>query len=762
MRRTVLFLNLVLVAIVYSIFPVEHFESPKTAVLITIALVAFVMWINSLFQTDKPAQTFFKNLKSALQDPIGLGFLVFSVSALVSTITSISPRISFWGTPESGAGLSVIFAYVVLYFATKAWFKDPRDAQKLATACLFTSTVSCAYAFLQSASYDPVSWSRVLTPYGVLRPLGTLGHPNFFSAYLTMSIPILANLSYTAFGQKRWGLVLGTIALGGAYFVAIILTQSRGSWLALAAVTCVLAIGLFGLGKLKYAKRVLVVIASVAVMLVAIAKMPQNKFPEQSRSEAFVFSIQDRIQNITELGSARAEYWRTGLKIFKQYPLFGSGLDTFQLAFQHLRPANYWLEEWAGTPHKAHNEIINTMATQGIFGLLALMILTAGILFTARNKWTNAGQSQKRFILALFAGIVGFYVQGISSFTVSTTGSLFVTFCALLSISNEEPEVSSEHALNINWYYHGLLGGVLLTCAIFFHNFLPIDGSSQWQLALLIALAVLTATLVFFAELRLEKFELPLKAIRNGVVVSASALAITLVWLKVIAIPLSGSLVAKSASDLATASPEIALALYERAVSYDRGSDRLVMNVGYTASDISAKSTDRKTKVDHLRLAIRAFEHAVKLVPEDAGYHYSLGQVLVTYTLDDIAQHNLTNSALDELSTAVRLEPNNPIYLSGAINASVLLGDLSRARPLIEREVALYPNHAIGHYHKGHLLTLMKDYLGASSELRIALNSRRFPSTRTETNFDESLREQTIKELNFAIERVSGVKKAAD
>jgi O-antigen ligase len=65
---------------------------------------------------------------------------------------------------------------------------------------------------------------------------------------------------------------------------------------------------------------------------------------------------------------ARVEYLKTGAKIIKDFPLFGTGPDTVDIVFQNPK---YGLGEIARKNVHLHNNFIQIAAERGIFAFLA-------------------------------------------------------------------------------------------------------------------------------------------------------------------------------------------------------------------------------------------------------------------------------------------------------------------------------------------------------------------------------------------------------
>src|SRR4051794_18931868 len=110
--RWLLALHLLLVPLVFSTHTVEAFEANKIALLLTTAVLVGALALWSWLPR-------FDALPSLRDDWISLGFVLLALSALVSTIFSVSPLLSWRGDHANGFGLRTVLAYLVLFFATR-------------------------------------------------------------------------------------------------------------------------------------------------------------------------------------------------------------------------------------------------------------------------------------------------------------------------------------------------------------------------------------------------------------------------------------------------------------------------------------------------------------------------------------------------------------------------------------------------------------------------------------------------------------------
>jgi hypothetical protein len=194
-------------------------------------------------------------------EPISLAAAGFAVSAVISTVVSISPRTSFFGGIESLAGLTTVLSYLVILLAARRFVTDVRHANRLLTAAVIAAGATASYAILQVLRLDPYPWEQSSSVGGFVRPFSTLAHANTRGGYLVTALPLVGYFAFRSTGIRRALAVL--IAIDSV--AAIGLTLTRSAWLALAAIT---AMGVITALRNGHLKRVTVGVGLAAVVVV--------------------------------------------------------------------------------------------------------------------------------------------------------------------------------------------------------------------------------------------------------------------------------------------------------------------------------------------------------------------------------------------------------------------------------------------------------------------------------------------------------------
>ena len=488
--RWTLAVHLVLSPLLFWPGAAETFELHKVALLTATSLVVGALGIMGWLRTPSLKRI----VLTLCEDWIALGMILCVLSAALSTMLSVSPVISWRGDHGSWFGLRTVLAFVVLFFATRSVCKTVGDAVPLFAATAVATLLASVYGLVQVAGRDPVSW--VIPPYyhGQFRPFSTLGHPNTFGAYLAMALALTAELARRALrvcpesrgarfqrarsrlvgtlktcptsltGQTisvwRWfvGALLVVVGLTAAALLA--LTLSRAAWLAAGCMMVVLTLAWRCAGNRRASLLLL------AVLLAGVGCLP-------------LVGLQ-RVRDFFN-DEGRWSIWSTTWQLFLDRPICGWGTDAFRLAFGTHRLPQFWHTESSGTPARAHSDLLNLLATQGIVGAIAGLVLVAGLVRAGVRCWRKEALPHRATVGAVIAALVAFFVQGLFGFTVAGTGVLFVTLAALLSrwscARTQAPPLPS----TMPWFYWParLAVGVAAVVALWMGVVQPLEAHRQ-------------------------------------------------------------------------------------------------------------------------------------------------------------------------------------------------------------------------------------------------------------------------------------------
>jgi O-antigen ligase len=656
-----LFLQLLLSPLLFSRFTVDAFEFPKIVLLEWVVLLLTTLGLMALVGRlcAGSSGAIFRAGWEVLRDPVCIGVLLFLFAAVGATLHSISPHTSLYGANESYAGLTTVLAYTVLFFATRTLCVKPEEGRRLLVAPLLGVVATSIYALLQVFGWDPLAWENISSFDGFVRPFATLGHPNFLAGYLVTAFPLFFTARPAGHRHWLWALLLGLA--GALALVIIVLCLSRGAWLAL---TCILVtLGAGGFRRFVRSGRVLALAPPSLAVVVVLGglcwAMPTLRQ-----------TVAERVRHLSA-PAGREHLWQASLRLFRDRPVLGWGLDAYGLAFPRQRTAAYAQSEWNVTPTKAHNEFLQILATEGLIGAAAVLVLMVGLLTAIVRAWRRSNSEDRWYLVALSAGTVGFAVQALFSFTVAGCGTLFVTYAALLSRCGA-PLLSGQVIVPVS---RRDFRGTPRACTR-----IRLAG---WCLQGVVGLAALAVAI-----------QCLLPKLRADLACSAGE------------------------SQLSTA-PTAALGELRRATTLNP--DRALYWSKLAGGEKAV--ADSQLGEEHRRVlwrAAQAFQRAVDLVPVCAEYHANLGRILGELALEGCVP---AGQAFSELDAALEADPANAFLLADAGRLALLLGEDARSRQYTLRGLELFPDFATFKAHLGYLALRQNQLPEASRWLTDAVTS---------------------------------------
>ena len=342
-----------------------------------------------------------------------------AVSLVISTAASVNRRLSLTGS--NWRCWSLITQLAVLGFA---WLAAQQAPRALLRAIAAGGLLTAAYGIAQYFGFDPLLDPRVYHVgegiWAIVRPPSTLGHADYFGSWLLFVVFAgLALASAKTSPAWKW-LARFTVLLGS---IAIILSGTRAALAGLIAG----AVFLMAWRGLRVTRPMitaaLVIIAAGALFYIS---------PGGAMLRARVHWV---IQE--PAGGARLLLWRDTLQMASHRWLAGYGPETFTAAFaRHASPqlAHSYPDFYYESPH---NFVLDVLASQGVTGVLLLLLLGAAGFLAA---WKVRPEPRAA---ALAAGLAAMTVAGqFASFTMPTGLAWYVTIAMLVSLASRESPAS--------------------------------------------------------------------------------------------------------------------------------------------------------------------------------------------------------------------------------------------------------------------------------------------------------------------------------
>ena len=352
----------------------------------------------------------YKPVDNCLNRPITI-FLLFN---FISIFLSEHPNVSF----EGFMGKSLQSAF--LYFNFIECINSRKRLKIFLTILLVSCLLICANGFYQY--FEGHGFIHGCMYSG--RMASSLRQANDFAAYLVVVIPILFGLFVTGVCKQKQidaqqlpdsftthfcKLKILTFIVFVLAVVCLGLTYSRGAWIGF-----FLSLAVFGVTNRKMFLPF--VLVTVIFFSVFYPRLTEKRIPI---NDAKSFKEQNN----------RLGYWKRALDIIKDYPVFGSGLNTYSLVSQRYTVG------WGGYPHNSYLQLTSETGIVGISIFLWMLIALFTSSFQARKKIKV--QSLRILLLGFSTGLLGFLIHSFfdtSFYSVQLGSLLWIVIGLVISV----------------------------------------------------------------------------------------------------------------------------------------------------------------------------------------------------------------------------------------------------------------------------------------------------------------------------------------
>ncbi|KAA0249794.1 MAG: tetratricopeptide repeat protein [Candidatus Jettenia sp.] len=380
---------------------------------------------------------------------IDIPILAYIGVFIISSILSINPIMSLFGTYKRFEGLTATVCYIFLFYTTVNFVTTKKRFYFLLISIITGAAISSCYGIAQHIGFDMFKWSS----FEARRVFSTFGNPVFFSTYLVMALPLAVVLFLgNSFERKESPpvrspyIVWFFFALSLIIYTTFWLTNTRACFVALLGGLIPL---FFFVSKWRLTKRYKNVILIVLYILIGVAfnvrhetsvikhftadvKAADSPESSVSKGESKELPDFDNTQNksrpwitahLSVAGSSfsRIFQYLAALEIMKDYPVFGIGPDTIGIIYQKNLAKVFSLRESdRGFPFprqdRIHNDILDTVVTRGIFGLGTYLWLLAAFGIYIGKNYKKLTSENKLLMLGLLTGVLCYLIQNEFSF----------------------------------------------------------------------------------------------------------------------------------------------------------------------------------------------------------------------------------------------------------------------------------------------------------------------------------------------------------
>ena len=463
---------------------ISHVEVPKVVLLrILVALMVVTTLYKIIltkdskkFRLNLTIKTFCVFVKQKHYSWAFIAIVFLGISTLIATLFSTSFQTSLWGAipKQDGHALVNVFSYLALFFIIATNVKTKRQLNRLVMSIIALGAILGILGILQNLGYDPFQFAGYTNMARV--PL-TMGNPIFAASVLCLTIATtLITCSVVTYTRKPhtksrispiyqhilWILILSLQIIG------LIHTLSRGAWVSVIILTCILCIGMsICIGWKVALKASMIFAVATIISLSVIMVMDQEDGQPTSQIVDRISSIQSDVLD-GDLNQ-RIPIWLSSWQIIVSRPWFddqlapnkwlgivtGYGPDMFRFVFPLNSPLDKSDTYLPIEAHNAHNVFLHQLFEQGVLGLLSALLLFISILVPSilllRNKSPVLSIEYRIVLVGIIATIMGRTIeQSVGIARISDLTVFWIMLGVMIALPNILSKESSIDAEDIN------------------------------------------------------------------------------------------------------------------------------------------------------------------------------------------------------------------------------------------------------------------------------------------------------------------------
>lgn len=681
----------------------EFFEFNKLA-LLTVITVLLIL----LLGVKVIAGSSIQFIKSGLEIPLFIYLGIF----LLATLFSIDKTASIWGSQgrwfPSLAGFVILF---VFYYVSAPNFTDPKNIKLAIYALIGGGTVSSIVAIL---SYFGIYFGDA----------AYLKNPAFTLTGSTTTTVILAAIStvlalYFTYKEKVVPIKVALVAATVTNFVFVALLGTAAGWI-IFILGAVLAISALEPKVVLEDRFSTMFLTTVLVAITLLNVFPATKSIILSKNYP------------AEIALPVKESWVIAASAIQDNPLLATGPSTFYLNFSRYRPLSVNLTNmWNIRFDKPYNEIFNTIATLGVLGLAAMLLLAVRLVRYALVNFKT--KDEEGIASALAIGLL--LVIASYFFTYATILNTFMMFFFLaLLAANQTLHSTERHSSEL----------ITLSFNSFTAATTTIGETSaiRHEYANVVAITPFILVALFgtylFAKTYVAEYYM-----RQAIVAALNNKAAQ-------AYDFQGKAINMNP---------------QRDVYHTSYAQTNLVLANALAANKNLTDQDKKTIQTLVAQSINSTRVATEVVNPLNVANWE-ARALIYRSLINAAD-NASDWAIGAYNTAIQLDPTNPalrVDLGGIYYAK---GDFLSAANLFRQATALKSDYANAHYNFAQSLLNLKDFNNAKSELELT-RSLVPQGSNDYTTVDQQITALT-QQLNAAaaastkptVEQIAGVDKTA-
>jgi putative inorganic carbon (HCO3(-)) transporter len=429
----------------------------------------------------------------------------------------------------------------------------------------------------------------------------------------------------------------------------------------------------------------------------SISQLFAKTAPTPTSAESVV--MVDRLaEGGTDSGDIRRIVWKGAIDVWKRYPVFGSGVETFAYSYYQDRPMEHnTVSEWDFLYNKAHNELLNFLATTGIIGLTTYLVLQIVVAWFLFKEALFATEKNTRLLsAAILSGFVALHISNFFGFSTVMVNILMFTLPAL--VINQIGDDKQLH-----WSLFSLKGASVENTFSLSTLLRPISR--------------------FFARFSRSEDDVKQVSIAQWLVVGIASMVGLYFFIQVSMIWLADHYYSEAKDrfnngEFSAAMKKMQLAIQlspKEAIYYE-----LYSKIASQYAIALLQNEDVELGSRFANSSIEASDASLRLNPVHLNLYKTRNQVLVTLAL---ARPELYDNAIETLDAARGLSPTDAklVYYSALVKNAK--GDIQGAKNDLQRAIEMKPNYDSARFMLGQLLEEEENIDGAKMQYEYILQN---------------------------------------
>jgi O-antigen ligase len=347
-----------------------------------------------------------------------ISVLMVGLFTLGLVITFLSGEISwkeqFFGVYGRNTGFVTYVSLAFIFLGLVIFFSKELLSKSIMTL-LVCGIISSVYGLLQFLDLDPVAWNNQYSPI-----IGFLGNPNFQSSFVGMaSVALFDRLFQYEATKLQKAIVIAGLLLN---LFIVVKSDSQQGLLVFVLGTSIVLLGHLSRLANKFYFRSLTLVVGVLSILASMGLLQKGPFASVLYQPSVTF---------------RGDYWRAGIRMFRENLLNGLGLDSYGSFYRQYRDSVATLRRGPEiTTNAAHNVVIDLAANGGLVLVIPyiLMMFFTIWLFIRALRVDSEDKSALILVFSLWLCYQAQSLISINLVSLATWGWVFMGLSVGLSL----------------------------------------------------------------------------------------------------------------------------------------------------------------------------------------------------------------------------------------------------------------------------------------------------------------------------------------